>query len=227
MGSLVRRLDARFPARPERERHLRRGQAGDRVSHGRGPADAERRLRRRRAHLGKRPAPRLALPGQRMGIHGPHGLTAASPVSVIPPEDLSGSSWTANALRCSCSTPHSEQTGMYSMAARPVASGFSRAISQPPYRALMFPACAGPACAAAFGSPSSQGYPRVPGATAFASGASRASLGPFPVCRKNPPHLTRCGLARVSGLPLRPRGTTALGRSRSRAGRFGGFARSR
>ena len=43
-ASAVRRVDPRLPAGHGRCRGLRRGQAGDRVSHGRGPAGAERRL---------------------------------------------------------------------------------------------------------------------------------------------------------------------------------------
>ena len=53
---------------------LRRGQAGERVSHGRGPANAELRLDRRHPHPGTGAAPRLALPTATAG--SPVDLTA-------------------------------------------------------------------------------------------------------------------------------------------------------
>ena len=57
----VRRLDTRLPAGDGRRRDLRRGQAGHRVSHGRGPTDTERRLWWRYPHPGPGATPRLAL----------------------------------------------------------------------------------------------------------------------------------------------------------------------
>ena len=49
----------------------------------------------------RRATPRLALPERRMGTHGLHGPTAASPVTAVPPGGLSSNTWTANARRCS------------------------------------------------------------------------------------------------------------------------------
>ena len=62
----ARRLDARLSHRAGRGGGLRRGQAGGRVPHGRGPTVIEFRLGRRRAHPGPGTAPRLALPGRRL-----------------------------------------------------------------------------------------------------------------------------------------------------------------
>ena len=67
----VRRLDARLPPGDGRRGDLRRGQAGERVSHGRGPTDTERGLQRRHPHPGTGAAPRLALPRRRLAPGGP------------------------------------------------------------------------------------------------------------------------------------------------------------
>ena len=65
------RLDPRLPARAERRRSLRRGQARERVPYGRGPADAGRRPAGRHPHPGRGAAPRLASMGRQMDTGGP------------------------------------------------------------------------------------------------------------------------------------------------------------
>ena len=84
----ARRLVSRFPARPGRRRGLRRSQAGEQVSHGRGPADTERRLEKRSRHPGPGAAPRLASPRRQRPEPGrPHRVTTAPPVGAIARRD--------------------------------------------------------------------------------------------------------------------------------------------
>ena len=66
---------------------LRRGQAGGRVPHGRGPADAECRLWRQCPHPGSGTAPRLALRWGRLERGEPDGVSSRAPIPEITADD--------------------------------------------------------------------------------------------------------------------------------------------
>ena len=77
LGKLPERATLAPYLREARRRSLCRGQARERVSHGRGPAGAGCRLDERHSDSGTGAAPRLASPWRRMDAAGPARMKAA------------------------------------------------------------------------------------------------------------------------------------------------------